>query len=241
MADPELSNQLLASLPARDFDLLAASLSTRDLELGAVLFEADEPVERVYFPHSGIISLVVALADGHVIETSMIGRDGAVGGSAAMGHAHSLNRAMVQVPGIASSAPVQSVRSAAEGSVALRDALARNEQALLVQAQQSAACNASHPLEGRLARWLLRSRDLAGDILPMTQEFLAEMLGVRRTSVTLVASALQQAGLITYKRGRIAIANPEGLRAASCECYEAVKTRCDRLVNDPSQLTTTGS
>ena len=127
---------------------------------------------------------------------------------------------------------VQRLRKVAEASAAIRTTLVRHEQVLLAQAQQSAACNASHTVEARMARWLLRCRDLSGsDTLPLTQEFLAEMLGVRRTSVSLVAGTLQRAGLITYRRGHIQITDLEGLRDASCECYATVKAQYDRLLN----------
>ena len=127
------------------------------------------------------------------------------------------------------------MREVADQSVAFRTTLIRHEQALFAQAQQSAACNASHSVEARLSRWLLRTRDLAGsDTLGLTQEFLAQMLGVRRTSVSLVANTLQSAGLIRYSRGRIEITNLEGLRATSCECYATVKSHSDRLLGNGS-------
>ena len=147
-----------------------------------------------------------------------------------------MNRGIVQVEGFASILDVKTLREVADQSAALRTTLIRHEQALFAQAQQSAACNASHSVEARLSRWLLRTRDLTGsETLGLTQEFLAQMLGVRRTSVSLVANTLQDAGLIRYSRGRIEVTNLEGLRATSCECYATVKSHSDRLVGNGSQ------
>jgi CRP-like cAMP-binding protein len=199
---------------------------------GDLLFEAGDPVNWVYFPHSGVISLVVGLADGQMIEAAMVGRDGVVGGSAALDGKVALNRGIVQIEGDASILDVAILRKTAEQSTTFRTALIRHEQALFAQAQQSAACNASHTVEARLSRWLLRSQELAGeDTLDLTQEFVAQMLGVRRTSVSLVANTLQSAGLIQYSRGRIQITDMDGLRAASCECYDRVKAQYDRLLD----------
>ena len=226
-------NRLLASLAPADFALLEPHLKTIEMVHEAVLFETGDEVNRVYFPHSGIVSLVVALAGGETIEAAMIGRDSIVGGSSALDGRVSLNKGIVQLPGETSVLDVQWLRKAAEASIAFRTTLIRHEQVLFAQAQQSAACNASHSVEARMARWLLRSRDLSGDDnLPLTQEFLGQMLGVRRTSVSLVAGALQQAGLISYRRGHIQIENLEGLREAACECYGTVKMHYDRLLNN---------
>ena len=150
-----------------------------------------------------------------------------------------LNRGIVQVEGIASILDVDTLRTVADQSVAFRTTLIRHEQAQFAQAQQSAACNVSHSVEARLSRWLLRTRDATGsDTLGLTQEFLAQMLGVRRTSVSLVANTLQAAGLIRYRRGRIEITNLEGLQETSCECYETVKVAqqpADRQRNGASK------
>ena len=145
----------------------------------------------------------------------------------------SLNKGIVQILGAASTLDVGRLRNFAELSLAVRATLIRHEQVLFAQAQQSAACNASHSLETRLARWLPRARDLAAsDTLPLTQEFLAQMLGVRRTSVSVVANALQSSGLMKYRRGTIEIVDIHGLRKASCECYGTVKRHYDRLLNN---------
>ena len=226
-------NQLLASLPAADFAVLRPHLKTVELVHEVVLFEAGDPVTQVYFPHSGVISLVVELAEGQMIETAMIGRDSIVGASSALDGKVSLNKGIVQIPGATSTLDVGRFRNFAEQSLAFRTTLIRHEQVLFAQAQQSAACNASHTLEARLARWLLRARDLsASNTLLLTQEFLAQMLGVRRTSVSVVANALQSSGLIKYHRGTIEIVDIQGLRKASCECYRTVKRHYDRLLNN---------
>jgi CRP-like cAMP-binding protein len=225
-------NRLLASLPATAFELLRPHLKTIDLVHEAILFETGDPVNRVYFPHSGVISLVVDLAGGEMIEAAMIGRDSIVGASSALVGKVELNKGIVQIAGVASTLDVQRLRKVAEASVAFRTTLIRHEQVLFAQAQQSVACNASHTVEARLARWLLRCRDLAGgETLELTQEFLSQMLGVQRTSVSLVAHTLQKAGLIAYSRGQIKIIDLNGLRDTSCECYATVKGHYDRLLN----------
>jgi CRP-like cAMP-binding protein len=229
-------NNFLASLPAKDFELLRPHLKPFDMVHEDLLFDTGETLSWAYLPHSGVISLVVGLADGQLIEAAMVGRDSLVGGSAALDGKVALNRGIVQVEGTASILDVDMLREVADQSVAFRTTLIRHEQALFAQAQQSAACNASHSVEARMSRWLLRTRDLAGsDTLGLTQEFLAQMLGVRRTSVSLVANTLQEAGLIRYSRGRIEVTNLEGLRATSCECYETVKSHNERLIGNGAQ------
>jgi CRP-like cAMP-binding protein len=233
MAADQHPNRLLASLPASEFELLRPHLKPFAMVQGDLLFEAGDPVNWVYFPHDGVISLVVGLDEGQLIEAAMIGRDGVVGGSAALDGKVALNRGIVQIEGYSSILDVTILRRAADQSVKFRTTLIRHEQALFAQAQQSVACNATHTVEARLARWLLRSRELAGSsTLELTQEFVAQMLGVRRSSVSLVANTLQHAGLIRYSRGRIQITDLEGLRAASCECYERVKAQYDRLLDE---------
>jgi CRP-like cAMP-binding protein len=224
-------NRLLASLSQADFDLLQPHLKPIDLTHGDVLFSAGDTISRVFFPHSGVVSLVVALADGEMIEAAMVGSASIVGASAALDGKVALNTGIVQIAGNASTLDVDTLCRAAEQSTALRTILIRHEQAIFVQAQQSAACNASHTVEARLSRWLLWSRDLSRqETLGLTQEFVAQMLGVRRTSVSLVANTLQTAGLIRYRRGRIEVTNLEGLRETSCECYGRLKEQYDRLL-----------
>jgi CRP-like cAMP-binding protein len=210
---------------------LVPHLRVVQLPRETVLFAAGDTIEAIYFPHSGIVSIVVDLDSGEMIETAMVGRDSVVGGAAAVGDDIALNRAVVQVTAVASVVDVGTFRGLVQQSHAYHALLARHRQFILAQAQQSAACNAAHGLEARLSRWLLRCHDLLGsDDIPLTQEFLANMLGARRTSVTLVAGTLQQAGLIRYRRGHIRVTNLEGLRESACECYESTKAQGKRLL-----------
>ena len=228
---PHSRNLLLASLPPENMAALVPHLRVVQLPQETVLFEAGDMIKAIYFPHTGIVSIVVDLASGETIETAMIGRDSLVGGSAALDDDIALNRAVVQVAGVASVVDVGTFRGLAQQSHTFHATMARHRQFILAQAQQSAACNAVHTLEARLSRWLLRCRDLldSDDIL-LTQEFLAEMLGARRTSVTLVASALKQAGFIQYRRGHIRVIDLEGLRDSACECYKTNKAQGKRLI-----------
>ncbi len=164
----------------------------------------------------------------------MVGRDSIVGASAGFADGISLSDAVVLLPGTAAILEVGHFRAAADRSITFRTLLARHEQALFAQTQQSAACNASHSVEARMSRWLLHTRDLTGsEGLPLTQEILAQMIGVQRNAVSIVASALQKAEILRYSRGHIEITNAEGLREASCECYQAVKNQQDRLLMTP--------
>jgi CRP-like cAMP-binding protein len=230
---PHSTNLLLASLPPENMAALVPHLRVVQLPQETVLFEAGDTIKAIYFPHTGIVSIVVDLASGETIETAMIGRDSLVGGSAALDDDIALNRAVVQVAGVASVVDVGTFRGLAQQSHTFHATMARHRQFILAQAQQSAACNAAHTLEARLARWLLRCRDLLGsDDIHLTQEFLAEMLGARRTSVTLVASALKQAGFIQYRRGHIRVIDVEGLRDSACECYRTNKAQGNRLIGN---------
>jgi CRP-like cAMP-binding protein len=225
------SNSFLASLPASDIASLRPHLKAVELALGGVLFEVGGEIHQVYFPHSGIVSLVVELASGETIETAMIGRESLVGASSGLNGQVSVCKAIVQIAGAASTLDSHWLRQLSDASTTVRAALFRHEQLVLVQAQQSAACNATHTVEARLARWLLRCRDLQGsDDLMLTQEFIAEMMGVRRTSVSVVANTLQQAGFIRYRRGNIRILNLEGMRETACECYLTIKSQANRLL-----------
>jgi len=218
-------NLLLASLSEGDAAALRPHLKPIHLDHAKVLFESGEEVTDIYFPTGAIVSLVVGLTSGEIIEAAMVGRDGVVGGFAALGGAIPINRGIVQLAGPALMCKVSELRSAVLQSQSLLSTLFRHEQTVYAQASQSAACMAAHKVEPRLCRWLLRARDLSGkDSLQFTQEFLAEMLGVKRTSVTLHARTLQQAGMIKYSRGHIAITDVEALQDTVCECYGTVKS-----------------
>jgi CRP-like cAMP-binding protein len=224
----------LQALPEAEFEVLRPHISVVELVRETVLAEAGAPLTYVYLPHSGVISLMVSLSEGQTVDVAMVGRDSVVGALAALDGGISLTDAVVRLPGTASIVGVADFRAVADRSAAFRTLLARHEQALIAQAQQSAACNASHSVEARVARWLLRARDLwDSETLPLTQEFLAQMIGVQRNAVSIVAHELQRAGIIRYSRGQIEITNVEGLRETSCECYHAVKAQHDRLLRAP--------
>jgi CRP-like cAMP-binding protein len=228
---PPSGNQLLASLNRDKMATLQPHLKVLEFPQETVLFETGDTIKTVYFPLSGVVSVVVDLATGEMIESAMVGRDSLIGGSAALDNQISLNRVVVQVAGAACALDVDRFRELAQQSESFRAKLARHEHFLLAQAQQSAACNATHALEERLSRWLLRCRDLLdSDDIPLTQEFLAEMLGVRRTSVTLVASALEKSGLIHYRNGHIRLLDRSALLDSACECYGTIKAHADRLL-----------
>jgi CRP-like cAMP-binding protein len=219
-----LPNRLLQALPAAEFEQLHPLLETVELTKDAVLANAGAPVQRIYLPHGGVVSMMVNLSDGQSVEIATIGRDGIVGASAALYGRPPLADAIVVVPGTASLLRAEDFRDAADRSVALRTLIALHEQALMGQTQQSVACNVSHPVEARLSRWLLRARDLCGsEALPLTQEMLAQMIGVRRNAVSIVAHGFQQAGILRYSRGHIEITDIDGLRKSACECYGTVK------------------
>ena len=225
-------NQLLASLSAKSFAALEPHLKIIELPFARILAEAGSKVERVYFPHSGVISLVVELSIGDMIETAMVGRDGVLNAAAALDGKVTLNKSIVQLAGVAAVLTVDRLSDFCDENPRFRSLLIRHDQVLFAQSQQSAACNASHSVETRMCRWLLRMRDLASnDDLQLTQEFLAQMLGVTRPSVSLVANTLQKAGLIKYRRGHIRILDLAGMKEGSCECYATVKAHYDRLLH----------
>jgi CRP-like cAMP-binding protein len=218
-----LDNKLLASLPRDHFDRLLPHLATLDLQQGTVLTEAGDEVDQIYFPHHGMLSLLAVLRDGKAIETATVGREGVVGAMAGLGLYKSLVRVVVQMPMACSRIPATHFRTAVAASERLRNLCIRYNEVLLSQARVTAACNALHSIEARFCRWLLQSADrAASDTVALTQEFLAEMLGVRRTSVTEVASKVQAAGAITYSRGVIKILDRPALLRMSCECYETL-------------------
>ena len=226
-------NRLLASLPANAFSAISPHLKIVELKFGEVVAEAGSPIRQVYFPYSGVISLVVELEVGTMIETAMVGRDGVLNAAPALDGKVSLNKGIVQFAGSAGTIEVNRFRRLANEFEPFRSLLIRHEQVLFAQSQQSAACNASHSVEARMCRWLLYMRDLAGsDDLMLTQEFLAQMLSVRRPSVSIVASPLQKAGLIKYSRGRMRLLDVKGLEKRACECYGTVKAHYRRLLSN---------
>jgi CRP-like cAMP-binding protein len=184
-----------------------------------MLHDVGEEIEHVYFPHSGMVSLVAVMQSGATVETATIGRGGVIGASAGLGPRWTFRRAIVQLPGTTARILGIQFHAAANQSQAIHDLIVRYNDLLFSQVQQSVACNALHALEARLGRWLLQTHDcLDGDAIPLTQEFLAQMLGVRRTTVTIAARLLQSAGLIRYRRGLIHVVDRAALEDISCEC-----------------------
>jgi CRP-like cAMP-binding protein len=215
---------VLAALPDDAFVLLEPDLRQLTLPQGVVCYGASDPIDQVYFPHTGMISQLITTRDGDMVETASTGREGAVGLQCGLGPRLSFTRTMVQIPGRFSAISAARFEHAASGSPALRDLIMRYTETVWAEAQQNAACNAIHEGSSRLCRWLLQCADRTGsDQLLLTQEFLSEMLGVRRTTVTLLAQELQKRGIVRYSRGRITILDRPALEASACECYEAVK------------------
>ena len=218
-----LDNILLAALPRDHFDRLLPNLSTVVLPQGIVLYDAGDEVDQVYFPQFGMLSLLAVLRDGKAIETATVGREGVVGAMAGLGLCKSLVRVVVQLPVACSKIAASHFRTVAATSDPIRNLCIRYNEVLLSQARITAACNALHSIESRFCRWLLQSADRAdSDTVSLTQELLAEMLGVRRTSVTEVASKVQASGAISYSRGVIKILDRDALLRMSCECYETL-------------------
>jgi CRP-like cAMP-binding protein len=217
-------NRLLATLPEDAFALLEPDLRQLTLPQGVVCYGAGDPIDQVYFPHTGMISQLITTGDGDMVETSSTGREGAVGVQCGLGPRLSFTRTTVQIPGRFSVISAPRFEHAVSRSAALRDLILRYTETLWAEAQQNAACNAIHDGSSRLCRWLLQCADRIGsEQLLLTQEFLAEMLGVRRTTVTLLAQELQKRGVLRYSRGRITILDRAALQACACECYEAIK------------------
>jgi CRP-like cAMP-binding protein len=234
------SNGFLSALSAEDFELIRPHLRGVDLVQDSVLVATGETLKRAYLPHRGIISLVVDLARGEHLQIAMVGRHSIFGAFSALGDAVALNSAVVLVPGAASAIDLDRLREAADHSVTFRSAMLRHGLAVYAQIQQTAGCNAAHTVESRLARCLLQIHDLSGGCkLVPTQEAMAQMIGARRNSVSLVASMLQQANFIHYSRGHIEIKNIEGLSKTACECYASVKAQYDRLLKprDATEVT----
>ena len=231
------NNRILSTVSAEDMAELQPHLRLVELEHGRVLAEIRQRVHKVYFPHGGILSSVVELKTGWGIEVGMIGKDGVFGAAQAMDDRMSLNKIVVQVPGWASVIDAEVVKDVAASSPEFRGLLVKYDQFLSAQVQQTAACNALHTVEQRMCTWLVRMYDLVGTELPLTQEFLAQMMGVRRTSVTAVAVQMQSEGLITYRRGHIRIVNMELIQKRGCECHESVRENAAEMLADAAEPT----
>jgi CRP-like cAMP-binding protein len=220
---PRSENFLLERLPEPVRDALAPSLIETPLRQGVVLQEAGRLVDHVYFPLSGMVSLVAVTPSGESIETGIVGREGAVCGGLAAGGLPSFAQAIVQIEGRALRIAAAPFRAVYDAHPALRTEVHRYQGFVLLQAQQNAACHALHSLQGRLCRWLLQSQELIeSDRIALTQEFLSYMLGVRRPTVSVAAAELQKDGLIQYHRGTITVMDRPGLLKRSCQCYEVL-------------------
>jgi CRP-like cAMP-binding protein len=230
VTDPR-TNQLLAALPLAEWQRWQPQLEAVELPLGQVLYESGSTLGHVYFPTTAIVSLLYVMQDGASAEIAVVGREGIVGVALFMGGESTPSRAVVQSAGHGFRLNAKAVKLEFEASPAVMHLLLRYTQALITQMAQTAVCNRHHSLDEQLCRWLLLSLDrLSGSELNMTQELIANMLGVRREGVTEAALKLQKAGLIQYSRGRILVLDRPGLELRSCECYAVVKKEYDRLL-----------
>jgi CRP-like cAMP-binding protein len=223
-------NRLLAALPEDEYDRLLPHLEKAPLPLRDVLYEANGPIAHVFFPLNGVVSLVI-MDGGFILEVGVIGNEGVVGVPVFLGSDRSPTRAIAQIPGDALRMEAKLFQKEMKRDGPLHGLVQRYTQTMINQISQSIVCNHRHSVEKRMCRWLLLSHDRVGaDEFPLTHEFLAQMLGVRRPTVTAVAGVLQKTGLISYHRGRITVLNRKELEAASCECYEVVAKELVRLL-----------
>lgn len=227
------SNHLLDRVPADERAKIDDRLEPVVLDVGQVLYEPGDPLTHVYFLTSGMISLVAVMKDGRTTEAATIGREGAAGMSASGYVDQAFNRFTVQIPGAGYRTTAANFEQMIDDSVALCSSVCRWREVLLRMTLQSVACNSLHDTRQRCARWILATHDRTEvDRLPLTQEFLAEMLGVKRNAINIVARDLQQLGLIEYKRGRVSVTNREGLTDVSCECYGLIRSEISKLFAD---------
>jgi CRP-like cAMP-binding protein len=219
----EVRNRILAGLPADEFEALAPHLTLVEVESGQILYTPEEPIRHIYFIEGGLLSLLSMLEDGTAIEVMMFAYEGVAGVSVLLGAEASAHAALVQVGGRALRMRAGHARAAFDRSEPLRRAVLEYARLMLAHVSQTAVCNALHSVEQRLARWLTLGRQrLGSDELSLTQEFLSQMLGVRRSGVTVAIGALEQAGLIEHRRGLIRVVEAEGLLAASCQCTRSM-------------------
>ena len=224
-------NRILAAVPQEDFDRFFAGLQPVSLPLKQILYRVGDPLDSIFFIEQGVGSVLTSMASGATIEVGMIGLEGIVGAAALMGGEVSVQQIIVQVPGAALKMQAAKCREAFDQSPAFRAAVLRYVASLLDLGAQTAACNRLHNIEQRCARWFLMALDrMHGDVLPMTHEFLASMLGVRRAGITETAGELQRSGLIRNHRGEVTVVDRAGLEAAACECYGLDHGRLMRLL-----------
>jgi CRP-like cAMP-binding protein len=228
--DTPVRNRILSRLPPDAQERLLAVLQPVTWALGDVVYGSGEQLAHIYFPTSSVVSLLYTMEDGSTAEMGLAGNDGVVGVALFLGGGTTPNRAVVQVAGQAFKMSAKVLREEFGRGGSLQHVLLRYTQSLITQISQTAVCNRLHSVEKRLCRWLLLCQDrVHSDELPMTQEFISNMLGGRRESVTVAAGRLQDTGLIHYSRGHITILDRPGLEAAVCECYQIVKTEVERL------------
>ena len=228
---PVSQNRILAAIPPEEFERLAPHFQRVPLVFKEIIFKAGELIEFFYFPLDGVISMIASTESGRSVEVGIVGREGATDVSIVLGDDISSHHGIVQLAGSALKLSAVALREELRRDGELRSVLLRYSRFTLAQATQSAACNRLHSLEQRCARWLLGMRDRVGsDTFPMTHEFLAYMLGVRRAGVTVAARALQHDGRVRYARGRLTILDAEGLEADACECHRVLKNELARLL-----------
>jgi CRP-like cAMP-binding protein len=224
-------NKLLAALPPEDLAALEPHLETVTLTRGLILYESRDTIRHAYFPQTCVVSLLAVLADGGSAEVALFGCEGVLGLASSFVTRESFGRYVVQLPGTASRIAIDRVETVLNTKPAVRDLLRRYVEALLKQTFQTVACNALHSVEARCCRWILSMHDrMNQDTLPLTHEFLAEMLGVQRSSVSLVTRTLQTAGLISQSRGVITVTDRAGLEETTCECYGTIRRTFERLL-----------
>lgn len=240
MADADIlppktyANWFLAALPPKELRELQPDLQLVEFPRGTVLNEPGEQIDYVLFIESGMISLLTAMTDGAAIENATLGRESVLGVLGVLGSHRSSTRIVVQIPATGWRMHAMDFSAATDKSRHLRHLALRSSELLLAQVQQTAACNALHSAERRLCRWILQVRDrIDSDTIQLTQDFLAQMLAVRRPTVTLIAQGLQNAGLISYRRGRIQILDLAGLERQACECVNAIRTKTRRILSEP--------
>ena len=230
LASPFHANYILAALPDADLEALVPHLKPCLLHQEQTLCEKDDLVETLYFPKTGIISLIVGSQSGAEVEVGIIGREGALGGLEVLGEDLMLTRAIVQIAGSGWKVSATVLREQCAGSRALQTAILRSSHALMQQTAQCVLCNRLHSVEQRLARWLLMSQDrMHTNRLELTHEFISNMLAVRRAGVTTAAGILREAGLIEYSRGLVTITDRAGLEKYSCECYAVIRAKFDAM------------
>jgi CRP-like cAMP-binding protein len=226
-------NLFLAVLPPRDMALLQPALQFVELPQGEVLSEPGQRVSDVVFIEAGMVSVLTTMQDGSTIETSTLGRESIIGVLSAIGDHRSNVRAIVQITGSGWKIRASDFRVAVDKSRILRNLVLLSSELAMAQTQQIAACNALHSAEARLCRWILQVRDrIGGNVITLTQDFLAQMLAVRRPTVTLIAQKLQNAGLIRYRRGRITITDHEGLEKLACECVGEIRKKTRQILGE---------